>query len=159
MLAPTAAAAAADAARRTAVEAGPMLRCIVRCVGLLRGVARDRTGLPVRDGRGGKGATAVPALLPALHVPAGLPTAEEELQRLLIDAKVGDHMRAAAALAAVPFRSPPYDGALRATALQRKPPLTERPPGALGTSVPTGRGACFRRRWALPSPRAIGWST
>ncbi len=103
-----------------------MLRCIVRCVGLLRGVARDRTGLPVRDGRGGKGATAVPALLPALlpalHVPAGLPTAEEDLQRLLIDAKVGDHMRAAAALAAVPFRSLPYDGALRATALQRKPP-------------------------------------
>jgi hypothetical protein len=119
VLAPT---AAADAARRTAVEAGPMLRCIVRCVGLLRGVARDRTGLPVRDGRGGKGATAVPALLPALHVPAGLPTAEEDLQRLLIDAKVGDHMRAAAALAAVLFRSLPYDGALRATALQRKPP-------------------------------------
>jgi hypothetical protein len=29
-------------------------------------------------------------LLAALHVPSGLPTAEEDLQRLLIDAKVGD---------------------------------------------------------------------
>jgi hypothetical protein len=149
-----------------------MLRCIVRCVGFLHGMARDRTSLPVRDGRGGKGATAVPALLAALHVPSGLPTAEEDLQRLLIDAKVGDH-------SVLPQRWPPSSFVLCRTtarseqqrssanrhdreAAWRKRGLASRASSSRHAptgSVPTGRGAFVRRRWALPSPRAIGSST